>query len=79
METISESLALCRGNPGHRWIPLTKASDAELRWFLLSTPKQTVEQWNNRDGGDLRRHRAYYDVKGMYAGDFVVLCLGLVE
>ena len=29
---------------GHRWIPLTKASDAELRWFLWSAPEQTVEQ-----------------------------------
>ena len=29
---------------GHRWIPLTKASDAELWWFLLSAPEQTAEQ-----------------------------------
>ena len=29
---------------GHRWIPLTKASDAELCCFLWSTPKQTAEQ-----------------------------------
>ena len=28
---------------GHRWIPLTKASDAELRCFLWSAPEQTVE------------------------------------
>ena len=27
----------------HRWIPLTKASDAEL-WDFLSAPEQTVEQ-----------------------------------
>ena len=29
---------------GHRWIPLTKASDAELWCFLWSAPEQTVEQ-----------------------------------
>ena len=29
---------------GHRWIPLTKASDVELWCFLWSAPEQTVEQ-----------------------------------
>ena len=29
---------------GHRWIPLTKASDAELWCFLWSAPEQTTEQ-----------------------------------
>ena len=29
---------------GHRWIPLTEASDAELWYFLWSEPEQTVEQ-----------------------------------
>ena len=28
----------------HRWIPVTKASDAELWYFLWSAPQQTVEQ-----------------------------------
>ena len=28
---------------GHRWIPLTKASDAELWFCLWSAPEQTVE------------------------------------
>ena len=28
---------------GHRWIPLTKASDAKLWCFLWSAPDQTVE------------------------------------
>ena len=45
METFSALLALCEGEfTGHRWIPLTKASDAELWCFLWSTPQQTVEQ-----------------------------------
>ena len=28
---------------GHRWIPLTKTSDAELWCFFLSVPERTVE------------------------------------
>ena len=34
---------LCGENTGHRWIPLTKASDAELWCFLWSPPEQSVE------------------------------------
>ena len=48
---------LCGEFTGHRWIPLTKAGDAELWCFLRSTP------WiNNREVGDLRRYCAHYDV-----------------
>ena len=50
---------------GHWWIPLTNASDAKLWCFLLSAPEQTVESTNIRDAGDLRRHRAHYDVTVM--------------
>ena len=39
METFSALLALCAG---HRWILLTKVSDAELWCFLWSTPEETV-------------------------------------
>ena len=42
----------------HRWIPLTKASDAELWCFLWSSSKQS---W----AGDLKRSRAHYDVTVM--------------
>ena len=34
---------LCEEFTGHRWIALTKASDAELWCFLWSEPEQTVE------------------------------------
>ena len=34
---------LCGDFTGHRWIPRTKASDAELWCFLWSEPKYTVE------------------------------------
>ena len=56
---------LCAEFTGHRWIPLTKASDAELWCFLWSAPEQTNGSVNNRDTGDLRRHRAHYDVTVM--------------
>ena len=47
---------LCGEFTRHRWIPRTKASDAELLMFFSSVPEPTVE-WT----GDLRRHRSHYD------------------
>ena len=35
---------LWRETTSHRWIPLTKASDAELLCFLWSVPEQMAEQ-----------------------------------
>ena len=35
---------LCGEFTGHRWIPLTKAGDAELWCFLWSATEQTLEQ-----------------------------------
>ena len=34
----------CGESTGHRWFPLTKASNAELCCFLWLAPEQTVEQ-----------------------------------
>ena len=46
---------------GHRQIPLTKTNGAELWCFLLICAG--INSWvNDRDAGDLRRHRAQYDV-----------------
>ena len=46
---------------GHRWISLKKATDAELWYFSLICT--WINDWvNNREAGDLRRHRAHYDV-----------------
>ena len=51
---------LCGEFTGHRWIPRTKANDAELWCFLWSAP--WINGWvNNREAGDLRCHRAHYD------------------
>ena len=52
---------LCGEFTGPRWIPHTKASDAELWCFFL------ICIWingcvNNRDAGDLRRHRTHHDI-----------------
>ena len=38
------NFAACGEFTSHRWIPLTKASDAELWCFLWSAPEQTAEQ-----------------------------------
>ena len=47
---------------GHQWIPLTKASVAELWCFFdLSLNKRS----SKREAGDLRRHRAHCDVTVM--------------
>ena len=46
---------------GHRWIPRTKASDAELWCFLWSVP--WINGWgNNHEAGDLRHQCTHYDV-----------------
>ena len=53
-----------RESTGHRWIPLTEASDVERRCFFLTYA--WINCWaNDRDAGDLRRHRAHYYVTVM--------------
>ena len=55
---------------GHRWIPLIKASDAELWCFLWSPHEQTIEQ-TIKMPMILNRHHAHYDVTVMW----VQMCL----
>ena len=56
---------LCGEFTGHRWIPHTKTSDVELWCFTWSAP--WINGWvNNRAAGDLRRHRAHYDVIALF-------------
>ena len=53
---------LCGKFTGHRWIPHTKATDAEL-WCLFVFICACINGWvNNGEAGDLRRHRSHYDV-----------------
>ena len=49
---------LCGEFTGHRWISHTEVSDEELWWYLWSVN-------NIEAAGDLRRHRAHYDVTVM--------------
>ena len=48
METIPVTGHLWGESTGHRWIPLNKASDAELWCFLWSAPEHTLEQNSRR-------------------------------
>ena len=51
---------LCGEFTGPRWLPCTKASDAELFCFLWCA---WINRWVNYGKvGDLRRHRTHYDV-----------------
>ena len=55
---------LCGEFTGHWWIPLTKASVAELCCFFICA---WINGWvNNRKHSDFRRHRAHYDVTMMW-------------
>ena len=60
VETLSRYWHFVRGihrSPVHS---LTKASDAEIWCFLWSAP--WINGWvNNREAGDLKRHRAHHD------------------
>ena len=65
METFSTSLALSEGNPAvtggfpsQRQVTRSFGAFFELRW--------TNGRANNQDPGDLRRHRAHYDVPVMH-------------
>ena len=63
---------LCGEFTGHQWIPLPKASDAELWCFIWFAPEQTVEQTTKTPVILLRRHHAYFDV-------IVVVILGSTD
>ena len=56
---------LCGEFNGHRWIPLTKASEV-TRSFDVSLICAWINDWvNNREAGDLSGHRARYYVTVM--------------
>ena len=62
--------------PGHWWILHTKASDAEFSCFLWSPP--WINGWvNGREAGELRLHRAHYDVIVMNKYEFVLVRSGV--
>ena len=68
MEAFSALLAICAGNspvPGefHSQRPVTRSFDV---FYYLRLNKRLS---NNREAGDLRRHRAHYDV--------IVMCVSI--
>ena len=55
---------LCGQFTGHRWIPLTNVSETEFLMFSLICT--WLNGWvKSRESGDLRHHRAHYDVTVM--------------
>ena len=60
METFSALLAICTGNSPVTGDSPHNSSNAELLCFLWSESDH-----NNGEAGDLRRHRAHYDVTVM--------------
>ena len=59
------NLPFVRGIHRSRWIPHTKASDAELSWMLSLICIWIKGCIYNPEAGDLRRHRGHYDVNVM--------------
>ena len=64
METFSASMALCAGNS-----PVNSPHKGQWRGALMfSLISAWMNGWvNNREAGDLRHHRAHYDVLVMLA------------
>ena len=66
METFSELLAVCEGNPS-----VTGGFPSQrpvARSFDVFFDLHLNDAWaNTRDAGDLRRHRAHYDVTVIYS------------
>ena len=57
----------------HRWIPSTKSQWSGALMFSLTCA--WINGWvNNREAGDLRRHRAHYDVIVMSFGNPCTRC-----
>ena len=65
METFSALLALCAGNSP---VPVNSPHKGQWRGALMfSLICVWINNWvNNREAGDLRRHRSHYDVTVMW-------------
>ena len=71
MKTFSTLLAICVGNS-----PVNSPHKGLWRGSLtISLISAWTNGWvNNRDTGDLRRHRAYYDITAIYDNFLVDTC-----
>ena len=65
METFSALLALCAGNSP---VPVNSPHKGQWRGALMfSLICARINDWvNNREAGDLRRHRGHYEVNVMF-------------
>ena len=65
MEIFSALLAICAGNSP---VPVNSPHKGQWRGALMfSLISAWINDWvNNREAGDLRRHRGHYDVNVMY-------------
>ena len=63
---------LCGEFTGHRWIPRTRPVTRSFGVFSLVCVR--INGWvNNRETGDLERHRAHY-VLGNFKNVYIVIC-----
>ena len=74
MEPFSALLALCAGNSP---VPVNSPHKGQWRGALMfSLISAWINDWvNNREAGDLRRHRCHYDVIVMQRLSFQAFCL----
>ena len=71
MENFSALLAICAGNS-----PITGELSSQSQWrgaLMFSLICAWIKGWvNNREAGDLRRHRTHYDVIVMISDEWMV-------
>ena len=74
METFSALLALCAGNSP---VPVNSPHKGQWRRALMfSLIYAWIKDWvNNREAGDLRRHRGHYDVIVMWSNSIMHICI----
>ena len=77
MDTFSALLAICAGNPLVPANSPLKGQRCGALMFSLICARINI-CINNREAGDLKRHRAHYDVIVMVRSRFVVFCCGLM-
>ena len=70
METSSALVALCAGNSP---VPVISTHKGQWRGGLMfSLIYAWINDWVNREAGDLRRHRGHYDVNVMESVDLSI-------
>ena len=70
-------LFVCGEFTSLRWIPLIKASDAELWYFIWSAPEKKNNWVKNREACDLKRHHVHYSVTAMLDAQCSAPCLSV--